>query len=48
MNSQEQKIVTLVLNEMAFEGPMKHFGEAPPKLSKELFEELKAIGIPGR
>lgn len=48
MNSQEQKIVTLVLNEMAFEGAMKHFGEAPPELPKDLFDDLKAIGIPGR
>ena len=44
MNSQEQKIVTLVLNEMAFEGAMKHFGEAPPELSKELCPSSYKVG----
>ena len=48
MNEQEQKIVILVLNEMAFEGAMKHFHEPPPDLAVELFDTLVAIGIPGR
>lgn len=48
MNEQEHKIISLVLNEMAFEGAIKHFHEAPPDLPRTLFEDLKAIGIPGR
>ncbi|WP_147391975.1 hypothetical protein [Paracoccus onubensis] len=48
MNQYEHKIISLVLNEMAFEGAIKHFHEAPPDLPVELFEDLKAIGIPGR
>ncbi len=48
MNEQEHKIISLVLNEMAFEGAIKHFHEAPPDLPRNLFEDLKAIGIPGR
>jgi hypothetical protein len=48
MNEQEQKIIGLVLNEMAFEGAIKHFHEAPPDLPDKLFEDLKAIGIPSR
>ncbi len=48
MNQQEHSIISLLLNEMAFEGAIKHFHEAPPDLSIELFEQIKAIGIPGR
>ena len=48
MNEQERKIISLVLNEMAFEGAIKHFNEAPPALPVKLFDDLKAIGIPGR
>ena len=48
MNRQEQKIISLLLNEMAFEGAIKHFHEAPPELPIKLFEDLKVIGIPGR
>ncbi len=46
MNDQELKIITLLLNEMAFEGAMEHFGEAPPDIPKELFEEIVRIEIP--
>ncbi|WP_188484134.1 hypothetical protein [Marivita lacus] len=48
MHEQEHKIISLVLNEMAFEGAIKHFHEAPPDVPRNLFEDLKAIGIPGR
>lgn len=48
VNQQEQKIVSLILNEMAFEGAMKHFDEAPPDLPIALFDELKSVGIPNR
>ncbi|MEI4492074.1 hypothetical protein WAF00_15605 [Mameliella alba] len=48
MKQQEHNIISLVLNEMAFEGAIKHFQEVPPDLPRELFEELKGIGIPGR
>tara|TARA_R110000737_G_scaffold173872_1_gene199373 strand:- start:3920 stop:4330 length:411 start_codon:yes stop_codon:yes gene_type:complete len=48
MNQQEYKIISLVLNEMAFEGAIEHFNEVPPDLSRKLFDDLKAIGIPGR
>ena len=48
VNEQEEKIVRLLLNEMAFEGAMKHFGEAPPEIDRQLFDELEAIGIPER
>ncbi|WP_321333015.1 hypothetical protein [Breoghania sp.] len=48
MKQQEYSIISLVLNEMAFEGAIKHFQEAPPGLPRELFEELRGIGIPGR
>ena len=46
MNEQERKIIALLLNEMAFEGAMKHFGEAPPDVPRELFEEIVRIQIP--
>ena len=46
MNEQEKKIVSLLLNEMAFEGAMKHFGEMEPDIPKELFHELEEIGLP--
>ena len=46
MNLQEQAIVRLLLNEMAFEGAMRHFHEQQPDLPMELFERLQAIGIP--
>jgi len=48
MNQQERKIINLVLNEMAFEGAIKHFHEAPTNLPRKLFEDLMEIGIPGR
>ena len=48
MNQQEQKIVRLLLNEMAFEGAMRHFRETPPALPRAVFEELEKIGIPAR
>ena len=47
MKRQGQKIISLLLNEMAFEGEIKHFTEEPPDVPIKLFEELKAIGIPG-
>lgn len=46
MNEQEKKIVRLLLNEMAFEGAMRHFNEVLPDLSRDIFDELEAIGIP--
>lgn len=48
MNQQEHKIIFLVLNEMAIEGAIKHFHEAPPDLPEKLLDDLKTIGIPGR
>lgn len=48
MNEQERKIVRLLLNEMAFEGAMRHFGEAPPDLPREIFTALEQIGIPSK
>jgi len=46
MNNQEFQIVRLLLNEMAFEGAMKHFQEPPPNIDIELFHKLERIGIP--
>ena len=46
MNQQEQKIISLLLNEMAFEGAMEHFHEAPPDIPREVFEEIVRIEIP--
>jgi len=48
INEQEHSIISLLLNEMAFEGAIKHFHELPPDLPIELFQQIKAIGIPGR
>jgi len=48
VNQQEKKIVHLLLNEMAFEGAMRHFRETPPALPRAVFEELEKIGIPAR
>ncbi|QFT83146.1 hypothetical protein FIU89_21175 (plasmid) [Roseovarius sp. THAF27] len=48
MNQQERKLISLVLNEMAFEGAIKHFHETSPDLPRDLFDELKSIGVPGR
>ena len=48
MNEQEIKIIRLILNEMAFEGAIKHFHEESPNLPIKIFEDLKAIGIPDR
>lgn len=46
MNEQEKQIVRLLLNEMAFEGAMRHFNEAHPDIPRDIFDELEAIGIP--
>ena len=46
MNEQERKIIGLLLNEMAFEGAEKHFGEPFPDVAEELLEEIQAIEIP--
>ena len=46
MNEQETQIIRLLLNEMAFEGAMKHFREIPPDIPKDIFELLEAIEIP--
>jgi len=46
MNEQEKQIIRLLLNEMAFEGAMKHFNEVPPDILRDIFDELEAIGIP--
>jgi hypothetical protein len=46
MNDQEKQIVRLLLNEMAFEGAIRHFGEAPPDIPRELFERLETMGFP--
>lgn len=46
MNEQEHKIIALLLNEMAFEGAMRHFREAPPDVPRELFDEIVRIQIP--
>lgn len=48
MTEQERKIVRLLINEMAFEGAMQHFGEAPPDLPIEMFHSLERIGIPAQ
>ena len=48
MTEQERKIVKLLLNEMAFEGAMKHFDEPVPDIPSELLEEIKGIDIPKR
>ena len=46
MNDQERGIISLLLNEMAFEGAMKHFHEALPSVPAELLEEIVRIEIP--
>ncbi|MEW7996284.1 MAG: hypothetical protein AB2825_17820 [Candidatus Thiodiazotropha endolucinida] len=46
MNDQERKIISLLLNEMAFEGATKHFREQPPEIPVDLLEEIERIQIP--
>lgn len=46
MNKQENQIIRLLLNEMAFEGAIKHFSEAPPELDREFFDCICKLGIP--
>lgn len=46
MNEQERKIIKLLLNEMAFEGALKHFNVPPPDLPEALYDEIVAIEIP--
>ncbi|MEH6647731.1 hypothetical protein [Sulfitobacter sp.] len=46
MNEQEMKIANLLFNELAFEGATKHFGERPPDLDMDLFEQIRRLGIP--
>jgi len=46
MNEQERKIIKLLLNEMAFEGAAKHFGEPPPDVPEQLFADIERIEIP--
>lgn len=46
MNEQEEQIIRLLLNEMAFEGAAKLFRELPPDINIELFHHLERIGIP--
>ena len=48
MNEQEKKIVRLLLNEMAFEGALRHFNEPSPNVPVGLYAELQQIGVPGR
>ena len=46
MNEQERKIVKLLLNEMAFEGAIKHFTKPPPDISRRFFDDIERIEIP--
>ena len=46
MNEQERLIVGLLLNEMAFEGAVEHFGEAPPDIPETLLTQIGEIGVP--
>lgn len=48
MNEQERKIIKLLLNEMAFEGAMKHFNVPHPVIADALLEEIQNIEIPKR
>lgn len=48
MNEREYSIIRLLINEMAFEGAMKHFREAPPVLPRSLFNDIEEIGFPER
>ena len=46
MNEQERLIIRLLLNEMAFEGAEKHFGEDPPDIPEPLLTQIEEIGVP--
>lgn len=48
MKDQENQIIRLLLNELAFEGAIRHFSEAPPELDRELFDSICKLGIPQR
>lgn len=48
MTEQEQKIIRLLLNEMAFEGAERHFKETPPDIPESLVAEIEGIEIPMR
>lgn len=48
MKEQERKNVKLLLNEMAFEGAMKHFNAPHPEIADALFEKIEGIEIPKR
>ncbi len=46
MHKQERQIIYLLLNEMAFEGTIKHFEIDPPEIDEKIFDSLREIGIP--
>ena len=46
MNEQERLIIRLLLNEMAFEGAVEHFGEDPPDIPETLLTQIQGIGVP--
>ena len=46
MNEQERLIVCLLLNEMAFEGAVEHFGEDLPDIPETLLTQIGEIGVP--
>ena len=46
MNEQEQLIIGLLLNEMAFEGAVKHFDEDTPDIPEYLLTHIQDIGVP--
>ena len=48
MNDQERLIIGLLLNEMSFEGAVKHFGEDPPDIPETLLTQILEIGAPQR
>jgi len=48
MNNQERAIISLLLNEMAFEGALKHFHEPIPAISEDFLKQIAAIEPPKR
>ncbi len=46
MNEQERLIIGLLINEMAFEGADKHFGEDHPEIPETLLAQIEEIGVP--